>query len=277
MVPYHNLTHAFSITQFLFAVFYSSSEIKKALTPVDVLAIFAAAPCHDIDHPGNNNAWEVATQSELAIRYKDTSVLENHHAAIGLEIMSDMLTNLFGTLSPEQTQEVRETFVHAILQTDMALHFKMVDQLKEVQALKKDVPFSKESLTERRYLLGMLLHSVDISNPLLPDFELSRKWAERINEEFLNQYRNELRLGYPVTKMWSALDTNKGFFDMQVGFINFIVTPLWSVITDIYEQLESKSHLMKNLADNKYTWQKLADSDEAESMRSQNSQASSIA
>merc|ERR1719421_2561573 len=86
-----------------------------------------------------------------------------------------MLTNLFGTLSPEHTQEVRETFVHAILQTDMALHFKMVDQLKEVQALKKDVPFSKESLTERRYLLGMLLHSVDISNPLLPDFELSRK------------------------------------------------------------------------------------------------------
>merc|ERR1719440_375051 len=80
-VPYHNSCHAFSITQFLFTCYIKSASIAASLSKEEELAFFTAALVHDADHPGNNNAWEVATKSELAIRYNDVSVLENHHIA----------------------------------------------------------------------------------------------------------------------------------------------------------------------------------------------------
>jgi hypothetical protein len=257
MVPYHNLTHAFSITQFLFATCTKSENITNILGHNEMLALFSAAPMHDVDHPGNNNAWEVATRSELAIRYNDTAVLENHHAAIGLEVMKDDDTNMFGTLSADNLDEVRETFVYAILQTDMAQHFKMVDRLKGLST-QEGPAFRTELLEDRRYVAGALLHCVDISNPLLPCFDLSRKWAERINEEFLNQYRNEVKLGLPETKMWANLDTNLGFYNAQVSFIDYIVSPIWWVVTDIFRDFEAKANIRANLENNKNEWLKLA-------------------
>lgn len=34
---------------------------------------------HDIKHPGNNNDFEIKNNSDLALRYNNKSVLENHH------------------------------------------------------------------------------------------------------------------------------------------------------------------------------------------------------
>lgn len=44
-------------------------------------SLFIASAAHDVDHPGNNNIYEVKTRSKLAILYNDQSVLENHHTA----------------------------------------------------------------------------------------------------------------------------------------------------------------------------------------------------
>lgn len=109
--------------------------------------------------------------------------------------------------------------------------------------------------------MGTLLHSVDISNPLLPEFDLSRKWAERINEEFIYQYQNELKLGLPETKMWASLLSNSGFYKSQVGFIDFIVSPLWTVVTDMFRDLEQEGNLVKNMSANKSSWAQLAEED----------------
>ena len=37
--------------------------------------MFVAALCHDIDHPGHTNAFEINISSELAIMYSDDCVL----------------------------------------------------------------------------------------------------------------------------------------------------------------------------------------------------------
>jgi hypothetical protein len=265
MVPYHNLTHAFSITQFLFATFLKSGMISDLLLDIDILVMFTAAPVHDMDHPGNNNAWEVSTKSELAIRYNDSAVLENHHSAVALDIMKDGARNMFGTLPLDQLEQTREWFVYAILQTDMAQHFKMVDRLKELHGEKAS--FSGDSPEDRRYVLGCLLHCVDISNPLLPSFELTRKWAERINEEFMNQYKNELKLGLPETKMWATLNTNLGFYKSQVGFIDYIVSPLWMVLTDVFADLQT-CDMGASLTGNRTTWLELADQEQEDKLLS---------
>ena len=187
-----------------------------------------------------------------------------NRAANALEIMKDKTSDMFGTLDERQREEARSTLVYAILQTDMAQHFKIVDRLKGLSSKKEQQPFSSDSLDDRRYLIGTLLHSVDISNPLLPDFELSRKWAERINEEFLNQYKSEVALGIPETKMWASLNTNGGFYKSQVGFIDFIVSPLWTALTDLFRDLveEGEDGLTTHLADNKSAWKMLSEDED---------------
>jgi len=252
-VPYHNSCHAFSITQFLFTCFIKCKAISLLMSQQDKLAVFIAALAHDADHPGNNNAWEVATKSELAVRYDDVSVLENHHIAVGLKLMEDSSRDVFGSsLQAYQKMEVSKTFSHSILMTDMAQHNAMVDQLKSRTS--GDSGFDRENPDDCRAVCGILLHSVDISNPLLPKFELCKIWAVRINQEFMNQYAHEKDQGMPLTKMWENIDNPCGFSKSQIGFGDFIVTPLWNSLFVQFPELQSEGHLRDALEENHRQW-----------------------
>lgn len=260
-VPYHSSRHGFGVSQFLFASLNNSAALCRTFSKLDMLAAIVAALVHDVDHPGNNNAWEVANKSALAVRYKDTAVLENHHAAVGLQILAAAECDMFGKLPAHDRNEVVETYTHAILMTDMAQHFKMVGDMEE--RMTRAEPFAPELLSERRSCAGVLLHAADISNPVLPNFELARNWAERITQEFRNQYRNEQDAGLPVTKMWAGLDEPLAFYKSQVGFIGFIVAPLWNIAFNIFEWDDLRASLERNKA----RWSTLAEEEEAIAMK----------
>jgi len=260
-VPYHNLHHGFGVTQFLFSAYSRTASINSVLPIQVVLAMFVAVLVHDVDHPGNNNAWEVATKSELAVKYSDTAVLESHHAAVGLQIMQDPSCDVLRGVDAERMEEVRKVYLHCILQTDMAMHFGMVSALKVLTEQCGDEnrqPFDTQSEAERRDLAGVLVHAADISNPLLPKFELCQQWAERINKEFLAQYSNEVRAGVEPTKMWQNLADPLAFYQSQGGFIDFIVSPLWMRVLYFFPELQEESRLQDSLDSNKDRWATLA-------------------
>jgi len=50
-------------------------------------SILIGGSIHDHEHPGFNNVYLVNTGNELAIRYNDQSVLENHHVASSFKLM----------------------------------------------------------------------------------------------------------------------------------------------------------------------------------------------
>ena len=60
-----------------------------------------SALCHDVDHSGRNNHFEVSSYSKLALRYNDESVLENHHAATTFKILKVDQNNFLSKLSSE--------------------------------------------------------------------------------------------------------------------------------------------------------------------------------
>lgn len=254
--PYHNFFHAFSVTQWKFAMLERSPALQGTLTQIDTLALFAASIAHDVEHPGNNNAFETATKSELAVRYNDKAVLENHHAAVGLEIMQSDKCNMFSQLNAEQSGQARQVYTHAILMTDMAEHKGMTDRL-----VARSEAYSR-SPADRLELAGVLMHSADVSNPLLPEFDVCRKWAQLITEEFRNQYNKEIELGLPETKMWANVHTPIGFYGSQVGFIDFMILPFWKALLDKYQDLEQNANLLENLERNKETWKKLKAAEE---------------
>eukprot|EP00949_MAST-11_sp_MAST-11-sp1_P000974 g974.t1 len=260
--PYHNFYHAFSVAQFCFASYSINTKIAETLRSTELLAMLVASLVHDAEHPGSNNAWEINTRSDLAILYNDISVLENHHASVGFRIMwSNENSNVFGELkNPAEEKVVRKTYVDAILQTDMSHHFKMVQDLTK---LDNASPFDRESLDDRRYLTGVLVHAADISNPLIPDFELCKNWAVRIMKEFASQYAAEVEKGLPPTKMWSNAHTELGLYQSQVNFITFIVGPMWTVILELFPEFNTKAQLVDALNNNKAQWSKLVEETKA--------------
>merc|ERR1712039_602998 len=133
----------------------------------------------------------------------------------------------------------------------------------KVLTAEKACPFDAEVASSRRTLAGVLLHSADISNPLIPKFGVCRKWAERITQEFVSQYRRELELSLPPTQMWATVDKPLGFYKSQGGFINFMVAPLWTMVFDFFPDIHRENQLRNALENNKAEWARLAEAEEA--------------
>ncbi len=62
--PYHNWMHAFSVTHYCYCL-YKSCPMVDLLSPIEILALFVSCMCHDIDHRGTNNAFQLRSVREL--------------------------------------------------------------------------------------------------------------------------------------------------------------------------------------------------------------------
>lgn len=73
------------------------------------------------------------------------------------------------------------------------------------------------------FFLELLLHISDISNPYKP-FVICEQWADLVALEFFQQGDKEAALGLDISPMMDRKNSN--LFNMQLGFIEFVVSPL---------------------------------------------------
>jgi 3'5'-cyclic nucleotide phosphodiesterase len=78
--PYHNFAHAVDVTWTVNAMLRYTA-CGDWLQPMDMLGLIVASLCHDVCHPGLNNAYQVTARTDLARIYSDKAVLENYHGA----------------------------------------------------------------------------------------------------------------------------------------------------------------------------------------------------
>mmetsp|Transcript_16814 Transcript_16814/g.31201 ORF Transcript_16814/g.31201 Transcript_16814/m.31201 type:complete len:585 (+) Transcript_16814:2-1756(+) len=242
-MPYHNFQHAMSTVHYVFKLL-QAADVCKYLTKIDLFAIVIAALCHDCDHRGRNNAFEIMTRSELALRYNDASPLENHHCARAFEIAftggDEHPCNIFEGLAVDIYKAVRERMVAGILSTDMKHHGHHVELLQTFQ------PDYGKNNAQSQFLVELFLHSADISNPLMPE-DISLRWAEAIAQEFSEQVRDEKNLGLPVTTFMDNLRDPIAVAKSQLGFINFVIHPLVDPLFRIFPGLvQPKAYLQDN-------------------------------
>eukprot|EP01138_Halocafeteria_seosinensis_P000408 gb/GECG01000421.1/.p1 GENE.gb/GECG01000421.1/~~gb/GECG01000421.1/.p1 ORF type:complete len:1062 (+),score=145.17 gb/GECG01000421.1/:1-3186(+) len=128
--PFHNFYHSVSV---LHAAFMMVCKTKafRCLSFLDILGVLIAALCHDIDHPGHSQAYEINIRSALAIRHNDDAVLERHHAHMTFETLHREDCNILGNLSRSEYQHVRKVIITGILGTDMSKHFSLIQKLSE--------------------------------------------------------------------------------------------------------------------------------------------------
>mmetsp|Transcript_14214 Transcript_14214/g.39141 ORF Transcript_14214/g.39141 Transcript_14214/m.39141 type:complete len:1301 (+) Transcript_14214:85-3987(+) len=241
-IPYHNWSHAVDVTHFVFRLL-SIIGSERFMSSHERYALIVSATCHDAGHPGFNNPFLVETSHELAIRYNDHSPLENMHCAKLFELSKQPKMAIFSQLDKQVYREVRQVCVEAILHTDNMQHFTMVKELQVLYELKsemfdaamhmhqseptdvalKEVTDFFADADRKGQVRNMVLHFSDISNPTKP-FDICKRWAWLIVDEFFSQGDREKELGITVQPLNDREKVNKPY--SQVGFIEFFVAPL---------------------------------------------------
>ncbi|XP_034289167.1 cAMP-specific 3',5'-cyclic phosphodiesterase 4B isoform X5 [Pantherophis guttatus] len=253
-VAYHNSLHAADVAQSTH-VLLSTPALDAVFTDLEILAAIFAAAIHDVDHPGVSNQFLINTNSELALMYNDESVLENHHLAVGFKLLQEEHCDIFHNLTKKQRQSLRKMVIDMVLATDMSKHMSLLADLKTMVETKKVTSSGVlllDNYTDRIQVLRNMVHCADLSNPT-KSLELYRQWTDRIMEEFFQQGDKERERGMEISPM---CDKHTASVEKsQVGFIDYIVHPLWETWADLVQP--DAQDILDTLEDNRNWYQSM--------------------
>ena len=279
--PFHNFLHGFSVCQFTYALLVRMNP-RAMLLPIEQLSVLLAALAHDVDHPSVTNNFLIAADTELALQYNDQAVLESYHASVACRIMK--ATNLLEGVSKETSRRSRNVIIQTILATDMSRHFDLIKDIKQwndsslcdrdftephsnsVESDSDDdliTPMSVNdgvshtpfpTVEKRGKICEVLLHCADLSGQVMP-WNLAKEWSARITAEFARQNNLEKRLSLEETPHLKGLDSEKAQQELQIGFCDYVVAPLWRALSEICEAVEP---CVRQLEQNSQEYQRLA-------------------
>ncbi|XP_049340802.1 dual specificity calcium/calmodulin-dependent 3',5'-cyclic nucleotide phosphodiesterase 1A isoform X2 [Astyanax mexicanus] len=223
--PYHNLTHAADVTQTAHYLMLHTG-VMHWLTELDILAMVFAAAIHDFEHTGTTNNFHIQTRSEVAILYNDRSVLENHHVSAAYRLMQEDEMNILVNLNKDDWRELRTLVIEMVMSTDMSCHFQQIKTMRNSLQQPEGIDKAKA--------LSLMLHAADISHPA-KGWNLHYRWTQALMEEFFRQGDKEEELGLPFSPLCDRKATM--IAQSQIGFIDFIVEPTFSVLVDTTEKI----------------------------------------
>ncbi|XP_041923181.1 calcium/calmodulin-dependent 3',5'-cyclic nucleotide phosphodiesterase 1A-like isoform X1 [Alosa sapidissima] len=224
--PYHNLMHAADVTQTVH-FFMLKSGIVHWMTELEIFALIFAAAVHDYEHTGTTNNFHIQTRSDMAIFYNDRAVQENHHVSAAYRLLQDDdEMNILYNLSKDDWRELRALVVEMVLATDMSCHFQQIKAMKNF--------LQQPEAIDKTKALSLLLHTADISHPA-KNWDLHHRWTTSLLEEFFRQGDKESELGLVFSPLCDRKSTMVA--QSQIGFIDFIVEPTFTVLTDMTEKI----------------------------------------
>jgi len=253
---YHNWYHAVSCTHVCF-MFLTLGGVDSFLNPIESFSIMMGALIHDVDHPGNNNDFEVKASTTLAKLYRN-SVIERHSIKTGLNMCQENPDlNWLKLFNDKDCEYVKNFISEIILATDMVKHGDIVksavdlvakgpqDYVSPNTASPSSISkayFDRNDPRHRLFIGRLILHSADISGPVHSSFEVAADWAVRVAAEFTKQSEKEQLLQLPVTPYMQGLDSQYKIAKMQVGFYQFMVMPLFHILGKLFYNLEIMEH-----------------------------------
>ncbi|CAL1581485.1 unnamed protein product [Knipowitschia caucasica] len=223
--PYHNLIHAADVTQTAHFLMLHTG-LMHWLSELEILAMVFAAAIHDFEHTGSTNNFHIHTRSEVAILYNDRSVLENHHVSAAYRLMADEEMNILINLNKDDWRELRALVIEMVMSTDMSCHFQQIKTMRN--------SVSQTPSLDKVKVLSLVLHAADISHPARA-WPLHYRWTQNLMEEFFRQGDKEVKLGLPFSPLCDRKATM--IAQSQIGFIDFIVEPTFSVLVDTMEKV----------------------------------------
>lgn len=225
--PFHNFHHGFHCFHALHMLLQTSS-CSTTFQKLEVIGGLTAALCHDIDHPGHSNAFEVNSRSALTILHNDDAVLERHHARTTFNVLQQKNSNIFHALSPRNFAQVRKIIISAILATDMRQHFNQLKQLEAICAGK----FDKSKASTRHFLLDTFVHACGTAAQVQP-LKCAQKWHERLIEEYQSQVIKEEKLNLKSCAFMKPLHKSLAQAQFHFTYGVYILLPYWKTIAKL--------------------------------------------
>jgi len=229
-VFYHNWTHAVDVTQFL-AHELVISGMKNDFTPLEILTMLVASICHDANHDGFSNSYNLKAQTPLGVLFKNQSVMETHHCSVSIGILTKDECNIFQALDENNISQMWPLFINLILSTDMAKHFEILDQANAFLRTNEDWRLSNHG---RMLVMQLLIKAADISN-VARSFETADRWVDVLCEEFFKQGDLERAHGMEYSSPMNDrehLDKAKS----QIGFYQSVCLPLFKTLSNYSQQ-----------------------------------------
>ncbi|RTG84488.1 cGMP-dependent 3',5'-cyclic phosphodiesterase [Schistosoma bovis] len=188
---------------------------------------------------------KVQSKSVLAALYSsEGSVLERHHFSQTICVLNTEGCNIFENVSKEDYGQLLDHIRDIILATDLSHHLRIMPKLEELSHRGYDGTKSED----RYLLLCLLMTSADLSDQ-------TKSWnntvyvAKLIYEEFFQQGDMEKSLGHnPVDSM----DRERACVPhLQISFLDYIITPLYKVLNNLYPQCSS---ILDTIEKNRDNW-----------------------
>uniref|UniRef100_A0A4W4GC71 Phosphodiesterase n=1 Tax=Electrophorus electricus TaxID=8005 RepID=A0A4W4GC71_ELEEL len=250
--PFHNFRHCFCVSQMMYGMIHLCN-LQDKLTLTDLGMLMTAAICHDLDHPGYNNTYQINARTELAVRYNDISPLENHHCAVAFQILALPECNIFANVDAEAFKQIRQAIITLILATDMARHREILNSFKHRV---DNFDFTNEEHVT--CLKMVLIKCCDISNEVRPT-EVAEPWVDCLLEEYFMQSDREKSEGLPVAPFMDRDKVTKP--TAQIGFIKFVLIPMFETVMKLFPQIEEI--VVQPLRDSRDHYEELKQIDEA--------------
>ncbi|XP_077197261.1 cGMP-dependent 3',5'-cyclic phosphodiesterase-like isoform X1 [Paroedura picta] len=246
--PYHNWMHAFSVSHFCYLL-YKNLELPNYLEDIEIFALFISCMCHDLDHRGTNNSFQVASKSVLAALYSsEGSVMERHHFAQAIAILNTHGCNIFDHFSRKDYQRMLDLMRDIILATDLAHHLRIFKDLQKMA----EVSYDPKNKNHHSLLLCLLMTSCDLSDQT-KGWKTTRKIAELIYKEFFSQGDLEKAMGNRPMEM---MDREKAYIpELQISFMEHIAMPIYKLLQDLFPK---SSELYERVASNRERWTKVS-------------------
>ncbi|KAL8571841.1 Dual 3',5'-cyclic-AMP and -GMP phosphodiesterase 11 [Nucella lapillus] len=263
-VTYHNWRHAFNVTQTMFCML-QTGHMLNILGQTERLALMVGCLCHDLDHRGTNNQFQMKTMSPLAELY-GTSTMEHHHFDQCIMILSTKGSDILCNLSQADYEQVIAVLESAILATDLALYFRYRGRFFELTQ-GSEVDWTDDC--NRDLLRSMMMTASDVAAITKP-WDVQKKVAELVASEFFEQgdMEKETLKIQPIEMM--DREKKDKLPTMQVGFIDSICLPVYEAIARVFPRLMP---LMNGCQQNRSHWQEEAKRKQAEQQRNVEKQA----
>uniref|UniRef100_T1I6M0 Phosphodiesterase n=1 Tax=Rhodnius prolixus TaxID=13249 RepID=T1I6M0_RHOPR len=244
-VTYHNWRHAFNVAQMMFSII-TATQWWKIFGDIECLALVIACLCHDLDHRGTNNSFQIKASSPLAQLYS-TSTMEHHHFDQCLMILNSPGNQILANLSPDEYSRVIKVLEEAILSTDLAVYFRKRGVFLSLVTSRA----YRWELEEHRELLRAMTMTVCDLAAITKPWHIEKRVADLVTSEFFEQgdlERHELNLT-PIDIMNREKEDELPM--MQVGFIDSICLPIYEAFAQLSDAL---APLVDGVRDNKQRW-----------------------
>ncbi|XP_077734470.1 cone cGMP-specific 3',5'-cyclic phosphodiesterase subunit alpha' isoform X2 [Canis aureus] len=259
-ITYHNWRHGFNVGQTMFTLLMTG-RLKKYYTDLEAFAMLAAAFCHDIDHRGTNNLYQMKSTSPLA-KLHGSSILERHHLEYSKTLLQDESLNIFQNLNKRQFETVIHLFEVAIIATDLALYFKkrtmfqkIVDACEKMETEEEAIKYVTIDPTKKEVIMAMMMTACDLSAITKP-WEVQSQVALLVANEFWEQ--GDLERTVLQQQPIPMMDRNKRdeLPKLQVGFIDFVCTFVYKEFSRFHKEI---TPMLNGLQNNRVEWKSLAD------------------